>query len=398
MSDPDDSQRSVFDGSLQFPILLLKGTALRNNLAEMRDFCAANDVVLAPHCKTHLSPELWRMQEEYGAKLATVATVAQAREFFEHGVRCILIANEVVDRPGLVAIAEMRRSDPEFEISMLIDSVEALRLVETILGEVAADLPPLPVLIELGAPGMRSGLRVPDEVITVATVAAEARTVVVVGVEGYEGVFGALSGTERDEAINHYLDSGVIAIRALIDQELVATPAIVSFGGSRFYPAVVERIRRGLSPAEATVVLRSGCYLTHDHGSYAASHAEVPSTVGKPRLLPAIKVWAVVLSLPEPGLAIVGVGKRDASSDVGMPVPLGVRRDGVFTELAGVSVEKLNDQHAFVKIGADSATLRVGDLMAFGISHPCTTFDKWRVAYIVDDEYRVDEVIQTLFH
>lgn len=398
MSDPDGSQRSVFDGSLQFPILLLKGTALHNNLAEMRDFCAANDVVLAPHCKTHLSPELWRMQEEYGAKLATVATVAQAKEFFDHGVRRILIANEVVDRAGLVAIAEMRRSDPRFEITVLIDSVDAVRLVETILGEVAADLPPLPVLIELGAPGMRSGSRTSDEVVEVATVAAEARAIVVVGVEGYEGVFGALSGVERNEAIDDYLNSGVTVTRALIDRGLVATPVIVSFGGSRFYPAVVERVRHQLSPAEATVVLRSGCYLMHDHGSYAASHAEVPSTVGKPRLLPATEVWAVVLSVPEPGLAIVGIGKRDASYDAGLPVPLGVRRDGVFTELVGVSVEKLNDQHAFVKIDSESTMLRVGDLMAFGISHPCTTFDKWRVGYIVDDEYRVDEVIQTLFH
>ncbi|MFD5224457.1 alanine racemase [Microbacterium sp. NPDC058342] len=398
MSDPNHATQNVFDGAVQFPVLVLKHDALTNNLAEMRDFCADNDVTLAPHCKTHLSPELWQMQQEYGAELATVATVAQAAAFFDHGVRRILIANEVVDRAGLRAMSEMRRSDPGFQITMLVDSVEAITLIERILEEVAADLPPLPVLVELGARGLRSGARTVDEVIEVATAASATRVLDLIGVEGYEGVFGKLSGTERDDAINDYLDSGVVAVRELIDRGLVVAPAIATFGGSRFYPAVVERVRGALSPSEATVVLRSGCYLAHDHGSYAASHGDVPSRVGKPRLTPAMEVWGVVLSLPEPGLAIAGVGKRDVSHDEGMPVPLAIRREGVVSELTGLSVTRLNDQHALIRMSPDAVPVRVGDLMAFGISHPCTTLDKWRTAYIVDDDYGIESVVHTLFH
>jgi D-serine dehydratase len=398
VGEADDLRQSVFDGTVQFPVLVLKADALRNNLAEMRDFCAANDVLLAPHCKTHLSPELWRMQEDHGARVATVATVAQAVAFFGSGVRRILIANEVVDRAGLLAITEMRRSDPAFEISVLVDSVAAVEIMEGILVTAAPELAPLAVLVELGARGRRSGSRTLEEVIAVATAVSAANTLQLIGLEGYEGVFGALSGAARDEAVEDYLDSGVAATRALIERGLVATPAVVSFGGSRFYPAVVERVRRALSAEEAVVVLRSGCYLTHDHGSYAASHAEIPSREPKPRLLPAIEVWALVLSLPEPGLAIVGIGKRDASSDEGLPVPLGIRRDGVPGSISGMTVVKLNDQHAFVSLSPDAPPLRVGDLMAFGISHPCTTFDKWREAYIVDEDYAVESIAHTLFH
>lgn len=398
MSDPNHATQNVFDGTVQFPVLILRQDALTNNLAEMRDFCADNDVTLAPHCKTHLSPELWRMQQEWGAEIATVATVAQAAALFEHGVRRILIANEVVDRAGLRAMSDMRREDPGFQISMLVDSIEAITLIERILEEVAADLPPLPVLVELGARGLRSGARTLEEVIEVATAASATRVLDLVGVEGYEGVFGKLSGAERDRAIDAYLDSGVVAVRELIDRGLVEAPAIATFGGSRFYPAVVERVRGALSPSEATVILRSGCYLTHDHGTYAASHADVPSRVGKPRLSPGMEVWGVVLSLPEPGLAIAGVGKRDVSYDEGMPVPLAIRRDDVVSELTGVSVTRLNDQHAFIRVSPDSVPLRIGDLIAFGISHPCTTFDKWRTAYIVDEDYSVESVAHTLFH
>ena len=39
----------------------------------------------------------------------------------------------------------------------------------------------------------------------------------------------------------------------------------------------------------------------------------------------------------------------------------------------------------------------VGDLVGFGISHPCTAFDKWRVIPVVDDELRVTGAVRTFF-
>ena len=44
-----------------------------------------------------------------------------------------------------------------------------------------------------------------------------------------------------------------------------------------------------------------------------------------------------------------------------------------------------------------SAPFRVGDMVACGISHPCTTFDKWRLLFIVDDDYTVTSAIRTFF-
>jgi D-serine dehydratase len=36
-------------------------------------------------------------------------------------------------------------------------------------------------------------------------------------------------------------------------------------------------------------------------------------------------------------------------------------------------------------------------LVALGISHPCTTFDKWRWLPLVDDEGNVTRAIRTRF-
>jgi D-serine dehydratase len=41
--------------------------------------------------------------------------------------------------------------------------------------------------------------------------------------------------------------------------------------------------------------------------------------------------------------------------------------------------------------------VEVGDLVALGPSHPCTTFGKWRVVHLVDDDYNVIEAVSTCF-
>jgi D-serine dehydratase len=54
------------------------------------------------------------------------------------------------------------------------------------------------------------------------------------------------------------------------------------------------------------------------------------------------------------------------------------------------------DQHAFLRIAAGD-DLRVGDMVAFDISHPCLTFDKWRALPILDAEYNIVDIAQTFF-
>ena len=62
----------------------------------------------------------------------------------------------------------------------------------------------------------------------------------------------------------------------------------------------------------------------------------------------------------------------------------------------GHSITRLNDQHAFLRCPAGSP-LAVGDLVGLGISHPCTTFDKWSLISVVNDTYDVVGAIRTFF-
>jgi D-serine deaminase-like pyridoxal phosphate-dependent protein len=39
----------------------------------------------------------------------------------------------------------------------------------------------------------------------------------------------------------------------------------------------------------------------------------------------------------------------------------------------------------------------VGSRLEFGISHPCTVFDKWQLIPVLDDDGRVVDLIRTFF-
>ncbi|MDQ1658407.1 MAG: hypothetical protein QOD41_3490, partial [Cryptosporangiaceae bacterium] len=85
-------------------------------------------------------------------------------------------------------------------------------------------------------------------------------------------------------------------------------------------------------------------------------------------------------------LALLDVGKRDLPFDEGLPVPHG---------LPGAEVTALNDQHAFLRLPADTP-LAIGDVVRLGLSHPCTALDKWQLIPVIDDVDAADPVVTGL--
>jgi len=179
---------------------------------------------------------------------------------------------------------------------------------------------------------------------------------------------------------------------------------ILTAGGSSYFDIVADVLAKSDSASHFTVVLRSGCYVTHDSEFYEEMIKRLLLRTGKidrsaPALLPAIELWAYVHSKPEPGRVIAGLGKRDASFDIALPKPLGWARAGS-REVGELGPDhrtvRLDDHHAYLDVPPNSP-LQVGDLMYFGISHPCTTFDRWPAMYVVDDQRNVIDVVRTYF-
>ncbi|MGB8714119.1 MAG: amino acid deaminase [Onishia taeanensis] len=389
-------------GGVSLPAAAVFEPALAHNLAWMQAFADAHGARLAPHGKTTMTPALFKRQLETGAWGITLATAPQCRAAFAHGVTRLLMANQLIGEPNMAIIAELIEQGAE--VYCVVDSAAN---VEHLGRYFAARGLRLNVLIELGVAGGRCGCRDLEQVLTLAARIHDQSALVLAGLEGYEGVVKADDG-EPAAAIRAYAWHMVEAARALEHADLIkAETALITASGSAWYDLIAEVFHEASLGARFVPVLRPGCYVVHDHGIYREAQLGMlkrQPTI-KQGLWPALEVFAQVQSLPEPGLAVVAMGKRDIGADQ-LPEPLRRYREGGHAEqtlsVAGWEIVKLMDQHAFVRlpaaaVGNGGDEVRIGDIIAFGASHPCLTFDKWRRVCRVDAALTVLEEMPTCF-
>jgi D-serine dehydratase len=393
---------NVLRGDLPFPLAVVKSSALAHNARWMRDFTAARKVLLAPHGKTTMCPQIFDRQLEAGAWGITVATVHQLGICLAVGIRRVIMANQLVGARDIARVAELCNAHPDLEFYFLVDSLDQLALVRVAL-EGRALRRPLNALLELGLSDARTGVRTADEALRLARAIASEDHVALAGVECYEGL--TITGAAQDDArhVAQFLELVKQVARTCDEQRLFRGDTIVlSAGGSAVFDVVARELPTRLSRPVQTI-LRSGCYITHDAGLYERMFRSVKEREALPPksgFRAALEVWSQVQSRPEPTLALLTMGKRDVSYDVDLPRPVAWYRPGRHDEPreppADWRIIRLNDQHAYLQVppGADVA---VGDLIGCGVSHPCTTFDKWQLLFEVDDAYDVIGGLRTFF-
>lgn len=391
----------LFRSGFWFPVLVLRAAALENNIATMARYCRSIGVSLAPHAKTSMSPQLLKRLFAAGVWGVTAATTWQARVLYEFGARRILIANEVIEPSALGWLFETLDRDPSADFYCYVDSIEGVSAIDSI-EVVRSSNRRLPVLLEFGFQGGRGGCRSVDAGIAVARRVLESKNAVLVGVGGFEGIIDGGSPEQTLRLVDEYL----LGLRSLT-QTLFSTGSfsadqevVVSAGGSSYFDRVVAIVSTDWNfQPRPRLVLRSGAYIAHDDSLYMSTSpfgSRIDPTRGA--FLPALEIWGPVLSRPEPSLAIIGFGRRDVGFDAGMPKPTKLYRPGQgLRQLASAGeITKLNDQHAFMTLTRPDE-VNVGDLIGCGISHPCTSFDKWRFIPVVDDNYVVVEAAATYF-
>ena len=380
-------------GLLSTPRVLLRDQALRHNISAMAAYCAAHGVLLFPHGKTTMAPQILAAQLDGGAAGITAASVSQVRMFRRFGVRNVLLANELVDDASVSWVARELTADGQFSFLCYVDSVTGVSRLDEFLAAYGL-AGRLRVLVELGHEDGRTGCRTRAEALTVAAAVGRARRLELAGVAGYEGSLQAPTPDETAQKARVYCAELRQLALSLAASGQFPEPPVVTAGGSAYFDEVVDVL--GRTP-DWSLVLRSGCYVTHDHGLYTRIAPAGRDAPAVPVLQPALEAWAPVLSRPERETAVLGIGRRDVSFDAGNPVVLyGRAADGTTLDTAGSVVRRLFDQHAVLSVPA-GAGLAPGDELCLGISHPCTTFDKWRWIPVLDGEDRITDVIRTFF-
>ena len=395
-------RRSLFTGGFTTPVLALSAESVEHNLRLLEVYAERHGLAFAPHGKTSMAPQLFDRQLEHGAWGITAAMPHQARVYRAHGVARIFLANELVDAAALRWLAAELDADPDFRFVCYVDSVRGVELMDEALRaarpEEAADARPVDVVVELaaGATG-RTGVRTEAECAAVADAVAAAPTLRLVGVAGYEGTMPGADG----ERVREWLHR-LVGLAADFDKAGRFDPAVgeivVSAGGSEWFDAVAD-VFAEIPELSLPVLklLRSGAYVSHDDGQYRerTPFNRVPE---EGALQPAFRLWSQVVSRPTPEQAFTNAGKRDAAHDLHLPEAQVVRdaRTGEVRAAEGITVTGLSDQHAWLGT-APEADVEVGDWVGMGLSHPCTSFDKWQLIPLVEADGTVVDYIRTYF-
>jgi D-serine dehydratase len=391
-----DAGWNILRGDTGTPVALLKQTPLRRNLATMAQFCRDERVALAPHVKTHMSPALMDLQLGAGAWGVTVAVPHQLEVVLAAGATRVIVANEITDLRALTWIAERSAADPALELYWYVDSLTGVSLAEQAFsrsGVVGR------VVLEMGHAGGRTGVRTQSEARQIALAVKESSALDLTGIGGYEGTIGHDRQPATLARVAEFLRLMREVAQRCHEDGLLPRGALITAGGSAYFNQVTRELGDLRDRYDDVVVLRSGSYLTHDNELYEQLSPDNAADWALDDFSPSIEIWGCVVSRPEAGKAFLNVGRRDVAFDAGLPIPLWLHRGGDAAPSAAPSdltVTELSDQHAWLSVPAGLA-LEPGDLVGLGISHPCTTFDKWHLLYLVDDAYRVVGAVTTHF-
>jgi len=400
---------NVLRQDLPLPLAVMRESALTHNSGWMRRYLEATGALIAPHGKTTMSPQLFARQVADGAWAITLGSVEQVQVARQYGFGRLLLANQPVGTQSQRYIIDELKRDSSFDFYCFVDSVALVRQLAAVVRDSGLNRP-LQVILEGGFAGGRTGCRSLADAMTVArAIKAAAPYLSLRGVGGYEGLLRRPSPEESTQAVEGFLKS-LIDIAVGCDREGLfgEGEVLLTAGGTVFYDMVTKQFSAAQVTRPFRVVVRCGCYLTHDSFSYVKSFEQLRARTPWVDDLgagpaAALEVWAYVQSRPEPGKALLTVGRRDISFDSAMPTPLKWLRPDAGATAADLQpigpdhvVTGLNDQHCHLQI-PETSPLAVGDMVAFGISHPCTTFDKWQVICVVDDEYNVVSALRTFF-
>ncbi len=399
MADIQRHHWNVLKGDLSLPLAVLKHSSIEHNLQWMKNFCLDRGIDIAPHGKTTMSPELYAKQIAAGAWGITFANVFQAGVGVRCGIQNIIIANQVFQSIDLDTLSQFLSANSRLKIFFLVDSHTQIKAIEnwkiknhskTIFN----------VLLEVGIDGHRTGCRTHAQGLQLAQAIHQSPALALSGIACYEGGLVTCDHAHDQAGVNQLMARvHQLALACENNQWFEHEEVLITAGGSAVFDLVAQNLKPSMK-TKTRSILRSGCYLTHDHQRYEKSMKCIAERLHlKETLRPAIELIAGVQSCPEPGLALLTMGKRDVSHDLDLPQPIWRANVGDLLTSAVPDhwvITQLNDQHAYLKYNALSPNNEhpeMGQVVGFGISHPCTTFDKWRWMPIVDDDYQVIEAI-----
>ena len=290
---------------------------LEKNVETMHSFFRDREAKLRPHVDSHLCPAIAHKQLAAGGTVGGVAvtTLGQAEVFAEYGFSDIFVTNVVVTYQKIARLCGLAR---RAKITVAVDSSANVRDLSDATVESGVRLE---AVVDVNTRLNRFGVEPGKPAVRLAKTIVEADGLEFVGLMTYEGTI-----LEEDD------DKLATGSRRWIQQVLDTRQEVedagidvrtVSVGGTYNYEIAAEM--------DGVTEIPAGTYALMDE-RYRAHRLQFE---------PAARILSVVISTPEPGVAIVDAGQKTIGSDSALPV---------IENIPGATVRSLSAEHGILDL------------------------------------------------
>jgi D-serine deaminase-like pyridoxal phosphate-dependent protein len=344
--------------AIDTPALLMDLDTMERNQRRMHELFAGKKVRVRPHFKNHRVLALADRQIASGAIGITCARLWQAERLIGHGIREVLVANEIAGDAMIRKFIELSRIAP------VIIGVDNASTIDEMARSAGPERRSLNLVIDFDLGLRRCG------VVDAASGLALARRIVdsgmcFRGVMGYEGHLQPLPpGPEKERVVKEAL-SKLVSGKELIERDGIPVE-IVSCGGTG--DCIIVSDFSGVTEAQP------GSYLLMD--SWYAPFA--------PDFHPALTVLATVISRTGNDRLVVDAGVKAISGERGLPS---------IASFDGLKLKALHAEHAPIEILDERQVPKVGEKVQIRVHYHDGTVHLHRQMYGIRNG-RVEQVFQ----
>lgn len=344
------------------PGLLFYKDLIAQNIRRLIDRVGSPDR-LRPHCKTHKTREVVKMQLEAGIAKHKCATIAEAEMLAQVGVRDVLLAYNLVG-PNCERFARLLRKYPECRFSTLIDHPASAQQLSDALSRAGLTAE---VLLDLDVGQHRTGIAPGDDALRLYETVARLPGLTPGGLHVYDGHNHQHDPAERKQVVDRLLAT-VGELSAELTKKGLPVPRLV-FGGTPTFPVYAALTWTDAECSPGTCVLNDYNYGVWFQDLSEFTHAALLLTR--------------VISKPTPRRVTLDLGYKAVASDP----PAGQRC--VLLNVPDYEAVLHNEEHLVVETPT-AEQFQPGDVVYALPAHVCPTSALHQFAYVVEGGEVVD--------
>jgi D-serine deaminase-like pyridoxal phosphate-dependent protein len=343
---------------LDTPALLIDLPVIEKNLKKMADFFSGKEINIRPHVKTYkATPELAKLQLEYGAIGLTCAKLSEAEALVNGGITDILIANQIVGQRKIQRLISLAAR------AKMMVAVDNLKNVAALSNAAVDAGVSLGALIEVNIGHKRAGVAPFEPALELARVIINAPGIEFMGLMGYDGHCTLKVDEKERESLSLKANKLLVQTKKFIEDAGISVP-VVSASGTFTYRFAAEI--PGITDIQAgTYLLMDTAFIEHGVREFEC----------------ALSVLTTVSSRPtypnEVDLAIIDLGRKSISPMLGIPEVKGP---------AGATLFSLSQEHGRVSLEGKAKSLEIGDKVEIWVRDTNGTINLFNKFYAIRND------------